>query len=72
MVMCPDFFLWHTRVVLGIEALMGLFWRHVSFKTLKQSSHAPVSALGSRCFVSMNIKVQLKATGYDNKVLSET
>lgn len=35
-----------------------------------QSSHAPFSALGSRCSVSMNIKMQLKATGYDNMVLS--
>lgn len=70
MVMCPDLFLWCTRDILGIEAPVGSFWRHFSFKTLRQSSHPPFSALGSRCSVSMNIKVQLKAAGHDDKVLN--
>lgn len=70
MMMRPDFFLWCTGDVLGIAAPMGLFLRHVSFKTLRQSSHAPFSPLGRHCSVFMNIKVQLKATGYDDVELS--
>lgn len=66
--MCPDFFLWCTRDVLGVEAPLGLFLRHFSFKTLRQSSQALLSALGSCCCVSMNIKVRVIAKGYDDKV----
>lgn len=52
MMMCPDFFLWCAGDVLGIEAPLGLFLRHTSFTTLRQSGHAPFSALGSKllCF----------------------